>query len=82
MLSHINVGSGELITIAELSNLVSRVVDYACDIYFDTTKADGTLTKLMDSSRIEALGWRARTTLQDGLALVYEDFLRNYASEF
>ncbi len=79
MQSHINVGYGSDITIAELARTVGQVVGYQGDIDFDTTKPDGTPRKLMDSSRLNALGWQAQMSLQDGLALAYQDFLKNQA---
>lgn len=75
MQSHINVGFGSDITIAELASTVSQVIGYQGDIDFDTTKPDGTPRKLMDSSRINALGWQAGVELENGVALAYADFL-------
>lgn len=75
MLSHINVGKGDDVTIAELAELIGEVVGFKGQIEFDTTKPDGTLRKLMDSSRLNALGWRASVELKDGLKAVYSDFL-------
>lgn len=75
MLSHINVGKGDDVTIAELAELIGEVVGFKGQIEFDTTKPDGTLRKLMDSSRLNALGWRASVELKDGLKAVYADFL-------
>ena len=75
MLSHINVGTGTDVTIAELAALVGKVVGYAGRIEYDPSKPDGTPRKLMDVSRIRALGWRPRVALEEGLALAYRDFL-------
>ena len=75
MQSHINVGFGSDITIAELARTVGQVVGYQGEIDFDTSKPDGAPRKLMDSSRLNALGWQANVSLQDGLALAYQDFL-------
>ncbi len=75
MLSHINVGSGSDITIAELAHAVRAAVGYAGDIVFDTTKPDGTPRKLMDSARINSLGWTARVGMAEGLSLAYQDFV-------
>ena len=75
MLSHINVGKGDDVTIAELAELIGEVVGFKGQIEFDTTKPDGTLRKLMDSARLNALGWRASVELKDGLKAVYADFL-------
>jgi len=75
MLSHINVGTGEDITIAELGRLVAKVVGYTGEIVQDTSKPDGAPRKLMDVSRLRALGWQPRVGLEEGLALAYRDFL-------
>ncbi len=79
MQSHINVGYGSDITIAELARTVGQVVGYQGQIDFDTSKPDGAPRKLMDSSRLNALGWQAKVNLQDGLTLAYQDFLKNQA---
>ncbi|MCY1531170.1 GDP-L-fucose synthase [compost metagenome] len=76
MLSHINVGYGSDMTIAELAHNVARITGFAGDISFDATKPDGTPRKLMDSSRLHSLGWQARVDLPTGLALAYQDFLK------
>jgi GDP-L-fucose synthase len=75
MLSHINVGCGQDITIRELAETIARVIGYAGDIAFDPSKPDGVPRKLMDSSRLNALGWQAKVSLEDGLAKAYQDFL-------
>ena len=77
MQSHINVGYGSDITIAQLAHAVGRVVGYQGDIDFDSTKPDGAPRKLMDSSRLLALGWQAQVNLEDGLKLAYQDFFKN-----
>ena len=79
MQSHINVGYGSDITIAELARTVGQVVGYQGEIDFDATKPDGAPRKLMDSSRLNALGWQAKVNLQDGLTLAYQDFLKKQA---
>ena len=75
MLSHINVGTGEDITIADLARLVAKVVGYEGRIEQDPSKPDGSPRKLMDVGRIRALGWRPRVGLEEGLAIAYRDFL-------
>ena len=75
MLSHINVGSGEDISIRELASIIASVVGYRGKIGFDTTKPDGAPRKLMDVKRLRNLGWLPRIDLRDGLALAYQDFL-------
>jgi GDP-L-fucose synthase len=77
MLSHINVGSGEDITILELAGLVAKTVGFGGKIETDTTKPDGTPRKLMDVSRLKSLGWAPKVGLEEGLALAYEDFRRS-----
>jgi len=75
MLSHINVGCGYDITIRELAETVARVTGYAGKIEFDVSKPDGTPRKLMDSSRLNALGWQAKVSLEAGLSVAYRDFV-------
>jgi GDP-L-fucose synthase len=74
MLSHINVGSGEEITIREVAELVRATVGYEGNIEFDPRKPDGSPRKLIDSTKLAALGWRARIGLKDGLATTYRHF--------
>jgi GDP-L-fucose synthase len=74
-LSHINVGCGEDVSIAELARMIGRTVGYTGRIEHDTSKPDGTPRKLMDVSRLHALGWRPKVGLEEGLALAYRDFL-------
>lgn len=76
MQSHINVGYGSDITIAELARAVGEAVGYQGKIGFDSTKPDGTPRKWMDSSRLNALGWNAKTPLQQGLVMAYSDFIK------
>lgn len=73
----LNLGSGSDLTIAELANLVKDVVGFDGDIIFDATKPDGTMRKLMDSYRLNQLGWNVSTSLSTGLQLAYQDF-KNY----
>ncbi len=76
--SHINVGSGREVTIRELAETVKEVVGYGGGIEWDASKPDGTPRKLMDSSRLMALGWQPRVGLREGIALAYEDFLARH----
>ena len=76
MQSHINVGSGSDVTIAEVAQAIAKTVGYAGQIKFDTSKPDGEPRKWMDSSRLNALGWQAKVNLEQGLALAYQDFVR------
>jgi GDP-L-fucose synthase len=74
---HINVGTGEDLTISELAETIARVVGYGGGFAYDRSKPDGTPRKLMDVSRLTALGWRASTSLMDGLKLSYDWYLAN-----
>ncbi|WP_219210330.1 GDP-L-fucose synthase [Variovorax boronicumulans] len=75
MNSHINVGSGEDLSIAELAQLVGDVVGYGGQIQCDASKPDGAPRKLLDISRVRALGWAPRVGLREGIARAYQDFL-------
>ena len=77
MLSHINIGSGTDISIADLARMVARVTGFEGKLSFDPTKPDGTPRKLMDVSRLAAMGWSAKTPLEQGLAETYEWFKAN-----
>jgi len=77
MLSHINVGTGEDISILDLAHLVARTVGFTGEIDTDPTKPDGTLRKLMDVSRLARMGWQARIGLDDGVADAWRWFLNN-----
>lgn len=77
MLSHINVGTGVDCTIKELTETVAKVVGFNGEIVWDTTKPDGTPRKLMDVSRLKALGWEATIPLEDGLRDAYRWFLQH-----
>jgi len=77
MLSHINVGFGSDVTIKQVAETIAEVVGYAGHIGFDRTKPDGTPRKLMDSSRLNGLGWHAQVNLKDGLTQAYQDYLAN-----
>ncbi len=80
MLSHINVGCGEDMTIRQLAEAIAKAVGFQGEIIFDHSKPDGTPRKLMDSSRLNALGWKAQVPLECGLDAAYQDFLSNYDS--
>lgn len=80
MQSLINVGYGRDVTIAEAAQTIAKVVGYAGKITFDPSKPDGAPRKLMDSSRLHALGWQAQVGLEQGLAQAYQDFLQPHGS--
>jgi len=77
MRSHLNVGTGTDVTIRELAETIAAIVGYRGKLRYDAGKPDGAPRKLLDVSRIHALGWRARISLQDGLRSTYEWFLAN-----
>ncbi len=77
MISHINIGCGNDVSIEELAKQLVKIVGYEGKITFDLSKPDGVLRKLMDSSLIESLGWKASVNLEDGLTLTYNDYLQN-----
>lgn len=72
---HINVGSGEEVSIRELANIVSEVIGSDAKVVFDTTKPDGTPRKLMDSSRLRDLGWHKSITIRNGIRDAYRDWI-------
>jgi GDP-L-fucose synthase len=74
----INVGSGQEVSVRDLTQTIKRVVGFAGEIVWDTTKADGMPRKLMDGSRLFALGWRPQVELETGIRLAYEDFLKRF----
>jgi GDP-L-fucose synthase len=74
---HVNVGTGDDLQIRELAVLIKKIVGYQGKIVQDTSKPDGTPRKLLDVSRLHALGWRARTSLADGIQAVYEWYVAN-----
>jgi len=76
---HVNVGSGEEVTIKDLARLVMEVVGFEGELRFDAAKPDGTPRKAMDSARLAALGWRASTSLREGLASTYAWYRANIA---
>jgi GDP-L-fucose synthase len=75
MQSHINVGYGDDVTIADLAYAVGEAIGYSGEIKFDTSKPDGTPRKLMDSERLNSLGWKPQVDLKNGLKKAYADFM-------
>jgi GDP-L-fucose synthase len=75
----INVGLGTELSIRELSELVAEVVGYQGKLDWDTSKPDGTQRKLMDGSRLEAMGWKPKTKLREGITAAYVEFQEKYA---
>jgi GDP-L-fucose synthase len=78
MQNHVNVGFGIDVTIAEAASTIANVVGYKGTIEFDSTKPDGAPRKLLDSRRLNALGWQAKVSLADGLNLAYQNFLQQH----
>jgi GDP-L-fucose synthase len=77
MLSHLNVGTGEDVTIRELAETIQKVVGYQGNITWDATKPDGTPRKLMNVTKLKSLGWKPTTTLTEGLADTYSWFYKH-----
>ncbi|MFA6013867.1 MAG: GDP-L-fucose synthase [Gallionellaceae bacterium] len=71
----VNIGCGEDLTIRELAEIISDVVDFKGNLIFDASKPDGTMRKVMDVSRINALGWKQKVALREGIELSYQDML-------
>jgi GDP-L-fucose synthase len=80
MQSHLNVGFGSDLNIADLAHLIARTIGFGGKIHFDSSKPDGTLRKMMDSSKLRQLGWQPSVDLESGLALTYANFLQNTKS--
>lgn len=73
----VNVGYGSDISILEIAEMIKKIVGFEGDLVLDKTKPDGTMLKLMDVSRLNALGWKAQMSLEEGLKIAYQDFLSN-----
>jgi GDP-L-fucose synthase len=71
----INVGVGEDISIADLAHIIAEVIGYQGAFAYDTTKPDGTPRKLLSTTRLNNLGWTAKTKLKDGIKIAHQDFL-------
>jgi GDP-L-fucose synthase len=74
----VNIGTGEDITIAEFARVVAGTVGYTGSISYDPSRPDGTPQKLLDVERLAKLGWRARTSLKDGIKLAYRAYLKEH----
>jgi nucleoside-diphosphate-sugar epimerase len=77
MLSHINVGTGEDISIRELAELIAEITGFRGRITCDASKPDGTMRKLMDVSRLRSMGWQAKIVLRDGIETTYAWYLKS-----
>ena len=82
MQSHLNVGFGSDVTIAQLAQAVAKAVGYPGTIALDPTKPDGSPKKLMNSKRLNTLGWKAAVSLDDGLALAYAEFVKSHPLKY
>jgi len=78
----VNIGIGEDLSIKDLAELIKDVIGYQGTISFDSSKPDGTPRKLMDVSKLHALGWKHRVNLREGIQLAYADFLKKEANAF
>ena len=76
MLSHINVGACQDLTIKKLAEVIARITSFKGKIEFDITKPDGTKRKLIDSTRLNKLGWQSKIDLEQGIKLTYQDYCR------
>lgn len=74
----INIGTGSDISIKDLALLIQKVVGFEGKLVFDTSKPDGTPRKLMDVSKLNSMGWKHQIELEEGIKIVYEDFIKNY----
>ena len=77
MLSHINVGTNQELTIKQLAEIIAKITNFKGKIEFDTTKPDGPKRKLMDSSRLNSLGWKSKIDLGQGIKESYKDYCTN-----
>ena len=78
--THINIGTGEEISIEDLAKLIAEVIGYTGDFYFDSSKPDGTMRKLTDVSKLHSLGFNHAVSLQEGIRRVYQWYLENSAN--
>ena len=78
--THINIGTGEDISIKELACLIKDIVGYRGELYLNTSKPDGTMIKLTDPSKLHALGWKHKVELSDGIKSMYEWYIKQVIS--
>ncbi|GGL48505.1 hypothetical protein GCM10007968_10910 [Sporolactobacillus putidus] len=77
---HINIGTGQEISIQDLASLIKRIVGYKGGIMFDSSMPDGTPRKLLDNSKIEKLGWKPKIGLEEGLKMTYDSYIQSQKS--
>ena len=73
--THVNIGTGKEISIKQLAETIKKTIGYQGDLYFNTSKPDGTMRKLTDSSKLENLGWKYKVELEEGIKEIYEWYL-------
>lgn len=78
----INIGSGQEISIRDLATLICKIVRYEGELVFDVSKPDGTPRKLLDTSKLKSLGWKAKTSMTDGVNETFKDFLRRHIIQY
>jgi len=76
-ITHLNVGTGKDISIADLASLIAQITEFNGKIVYDASKPDGTPRKLMDVTRINSLGWKYKTELSEGITKTYQWFVKN-----
>jgi GDP-L-fucose synthase len=74
--THINIGSGNELSIRQLAELIQKVTGFSGEIRFDASKPDGTMRKLLDVSKLNSLGWKSKIALEEGVRKVFEEYKR------
>ena len=80
-LNHLNIGSGQEISIRDLANLVAKIVNYKGQILWDKSKPDGTPRKILNINRIKSLGWKPKISLEEGISQAVIDYKKNYQNQ-
>lgn len=81
-ITHINIGTGKDISINELANVIKQIVGYKSEIIFDKSKPDGSMKKLLNVNRIENLGWKYRISINKGVEILYQWFIKNLCNKY
>jgi len=74
----VNIGTAEEVSIKNLAEIICKIVGFEGDLQFDTSKPDGTPRKLLDSTKLHSLGYQHKISLQDGIKIVYQDFINQF----